>query len=578
MRGRIMKKNIKETLLSKKYGKAEIAALILYIIGTSVISVFHEPWFDESQAWLIAKSAPIKDIIFKIMHHEVHSPLWHLILAPFARLGAPFEFTISFVNIAFASAAMAVLLFKSPFPKIVRCLLPFTYFFFYQYGVTSRPYCIMMLAFMLLAVTFKNRNDKPLPYVLSLALLCLTHLYGIAIAGGIALVWVCEIFSKHIKNKDVKGIFKEKSCYELLGLALLAMFLIYIMFPAKDIYFGGIELTLADRLSMLDNIFILPSNATFSAYRLYGSPDTAGNILDIFFGAVVLFTLIYISYKNKKLMLFLVPYLITSVLSIMYFSIHHFGVLTCFFVFILWIICEDPAGESSKLYKEVYFIASKVKTKSLRTFAVIVGAFIALNPVFQSIASSYLEIKYPYGYGKALAEFLQESGLSERKILVNWGYKYDLPEDDELLDENINQLDMLSTDEYTKYDDTDVRVDYTNMTDHSIVFAYLGKNIFMNHSIDDRSRLYYDYSTVTREQAQSDFKKWHDEGLPEVIIGRISLNMIYSPEEIIYPYLPVAIFKTGTIFKFIYQEEHEITVYLRSDLFDEYPELHEIIY
>lgn len=187
-----------------KRGKAEIIALLLYVVGVSVISYFHEPWFDEAQAWQIARCASIKDILFKIPHYEGHPQLWHLVLAPFAKLGAPYEFTLSAINIAFCTAAVALILFKSPFPKIVRCLIPFSYFFFYQYGVISRPYSMMMLAFVLMAITYTNRNGKPLPYVLSLAFLCLTQAFGIIIAGGLCIIWLGEIFIEHKREKNGK--------------------------------------------------------------------------------------------------------------------------------------------------------------------------------------------------------------------------------------------------------------------------------------------------------------------------------------------------------------------------------------
>jgi len=49
---------------------------------------FHEPWFDEAQAWQIAKCASLKDILFTIPHYEGHTPLWHLILCCRPNLGA----------------------------------------------------------------------------------------------------------------------------------------------------------------------------------------------------------------------------------------------------------------------------------------------------------------------------------------------------------------------------------------------------------------------------------------------------------------------------------------------------------
>ena len=69
---------LKRTCLSRETGKAEILALLLYIIGTVLVSCFHEPWFDEAQAWLIARSASLYEILFEIPHYEGHPQMWHL--------------------------------------------------------------------------------------------------------------------------------------------------------------------------------------------------------------------------------------------------------------------------------------------------------------------------------------------------------------------------------------------------------------------------------------------------------------------------------------------------------------------
>ena len=155
----------KKACLSRETGKAEVSALLIYVIGLIVISCFHEPWFDEAQAWLIAKSCSVKELLTYIGHYEGHPPLWYFVLAPFAKLGAPYELSLKAINITFCTAAMALLIFKAPFYRIVRCLLPFNFFFFYQYGIVNRPYSMMMLAFMLMAITYKDRNAHPWKYI-----------------------------------------------------------------------------------------------------------------------------------------------------------------------------------------------------------------------------------------------------------------------------------------------------------------------------------------------------------------------------------------------------------------------------
>ena len=91
---------------------------------------------------------------------------------------------MTIVTTAFSVPVVYLLLFKSPFPKVIRCLIPFTYFFFFQYGIVARPYCMMVLAMVLLASMYRERESKPVRFTLCLAFLCATSAFGVAIAGG----------------------------------------------------------------------------------------------------------------------------------------------------------------------------------------------------------------------------------------------------------------------------------------------------------------------------------------------------------------------------------------------------------
>ncbi len=112
--------------------------LFTYIAAMSIITLFHEPWFDEAQSWIIARDASIKDIIFLIPHYEGHPPLWHLYLTLFARPGLPYEFGLKLASIIVNAVAMGLIIFKAPFKKIIRYLIPFTYYFFFMYALVRR--------------------------------------------------------------------------------------------------------------------------------------------------------------------------------------------------------------------------------------------------------------------------------------------------------------------------------------------------------------------------------------------------------------------------------------------------------
>ena len=118
--------------IEKIPGKApEIIAVSLYGILHFIISLLHEPWFDEALAWLIARDSSIYQLLFETPHYEGHPALWHLVLMPFAKAGAPYGFTFSLVNFLFAGFAVCLLVFKAPFKRIFRISVPFTYFLFF---------------------------------------------------------------------------------------------------------------------------------------------------------------------------------------------------------------------------------------------------------------------------------------------------------------------------------------------------------------------------------------------------------------------------------------------------------------
>ena len=171
----------------------EVFLLCVYILSLSVFMFFHEPWYDEAQAWLIARDGSWHDILFEIPHYEGHPPFWYIVLAVFAKLGTDFDLTLKILTLVINTVAIALLLFKSPFPRVIRWVLPFTYFLFYQHGVICRPYSILLIGFCLTAICWRTKDEKPFRLVLSLMLMCATSAYGIIFAGGITLAWLWEL-------------------------------------------------------------------------------------------------------------------------------------------------------------------------------------------------------------------------------------------------------------------------------------------------------------------------------------------------------------------------------------------------
>ena len=146
------------------------AALVLIV-------PYHEPWFDEAQAWLIARDNSLFDVIFRRMHYEGTPALWHFLLWLLIKLRLPY-IAMNYLSVAVASVSAAIFLRFAPFPLGLRVLFIFGYFPAYQYSIVARSYVLNLLLIIIAASLFPNRVRRPLAYCLVLTTLANTNAYG----------------------------------------------------------------------------------------------------------------------------------------------------------------------------------------------------------------------------------------------------------------------------------------------------------------------------------------------------------------------------------------------------------------
>ena len=571
----------RELCFSKKKGFAEYFALLLYITGLAVIGYFHEHWFDEAQAWQIARSASVREILTVVPHYEGHPPLWHLVLVPFAKLGAPYHFSLCFVNILFCSAAAALLLFRSPFPKAVRCTLPFTYFFFYQYGVICRPYSMMTLAFMLIAMTYSSRDRKPWRYVLSLCFLCMTTTICIIIAGGLCIVWTGEILAELKNSRRLNSFWKDKRFLPLLTILILAIAILLITRTADDCYYAGIEYR-SDIKAILSNwsnhltMLYMPAESwigTLTNYSRNSGDDIIGIILSSVCGAAIWAFLIAVTRKNKKLLTFLVPYLMYAIfLSYFYLSVHHFGIGTMFHVFILWIMAEQPGGII--LPQTVINAAGKINSHFVKRTGIAGGIALYMLNVLFSAVSSFNDIRYQY-FPIAAVDYIKEHHLEDKKIMISWDYEYGEINDSvnhDSANENSGWFIHLAI----PSNHPPVSKNRTLLSGlASTYLPYFDSNIFMNFNVRFPDDLYMHYAY--KEDVQKEFSLWREQGLPEFIIDYCPIDEVYDEKTLNgVRYAVIAEFPYHMNFK-LNTTDQMVYMYIREDIVDDYPDI-DILY
>lgn len=537
-------------------GKApEILALLIYAAAHLCMALVHEPFFDEAEAWQIARSASLKTLLLETTHYEGHPPLWHLILMPFAKAGAPYELSLTLVSLAFMGTAVFLILRYAPFPRLVRLFLPFTYFFFYQYGVISRVYCVMTLAFVLLAMTYGRRNERPGRYTAMLILMCLTLAYGIIIAGGLALVWLWEIGNEGRRKRygqdgraaDGQGLREMLRGWamdrRLRWLALLlaaAIAVMWMIMPRADTY-----ATVSSATETIKNPFpvrlfytflVLPSDAVLtdiysehiilSQAYLMPSALVSGALIGMMIWGVVL----YYGRKRGTMLLVALPYSLFALFSAMvYVSVHHIGIGLLYFCFWSWVSAESkadsrhgyepcPRGERGESKMKAYLSGEgeepmtkrpSIREQSanmagvVRCAAILLGTLAMIISLFWTGAACKLDIDKNYAPGRNEAAFIRKHHLERYRMMSGWMITYD--------------------------EDGNVRVTDINQCIMSVNLApYFEHNLFFNFNGGRDDRNYITHIRLPEEETQKQYELWSQEEPPQVLWMRPDLLAVYG--------------------------------------------------
>ena len=194
-------------------------SILCFILLTIIGIHFHETFFDEAQAWLIAKNLNFSELL-TYLKYEGHLFVWYTILMPFAKLGMPFPITIQVINWLFIFGAVLILWKKSPFNPIVKMLITFSVPICYQYAVMARCYSVGIFLLFLLISIFNERLKHPIIYSI-LIFLCANTCVPCLFAGfALGMIFLYD----YIKGKT--NIFKCKEFYFIIAIVLLCSFLV----------------------------------------------------------------------------------------------------------------------------------------------------------------------------------------------------------------------------------------------------------------------------------------------------------------------------------------------------------------
>ena len=363
----------------KKNNIINVIIIIVFLGISLLIGINHEPWADEAQSWIIARDASVSEIIWDIARYEGAFPLWHLTLKLFINFGLTYEY-LYIVPIIISLIGLIVFLKKVEVPTYVKILLPFTYYIFYQYTIIARSYCYLLLAFSLLLITYKNRLEKPLKYILSLAFLSLISMHGMIIACGFVLLLFIEI----IKLKKIKQYIKN---FIIFG--IVTVLEIIVLFPSSDLY-----MTVAAAYTIPEIMM-----------SLLGIVSGNGNLFLKIYNVVAFLLLVFLFIKVCLLKNKDVPIVTGIVFFFMFiirFACHHGGII--FFLIIFGVIAYYDEIKKQAKYIDKIFMAVLILYSIL------------------SIQAGINDITQKYSGAEEMATYIQENKYHEKKIF-GFGFK-----------------------------------------------------------------------------------------------------------------------------------------------------------
>ncbi len=321
-----------------------VIMFLLFSVLTLIGALNHELWFDEAQAWVIARDNDILGI-FNQLKFEGHPPLWYLILHLLSLMG--FDCTIisifSWIVVVFA---VAIIIWKAPFGNIVKISVIFSSGFLFYNTVISRVYCLILLLLCLIAWVYPKRKEHPIYFGILIALLANTHICMSGFVGIVGIYMIIELFIS-FKNLNFK-----QNMLNVLGIVISGTGVLILIFPLFNTLGSN---SIVSEKSITLNIVIL---SIFESFTNISNSAISGYFDNVFLYLVaclisilMIFMLFLLRHYKKPLIMmlfFIIFYIVSS--ELLWYTIPNRATIFIFMFFIVfWIAKQDEDCDATKI-------------------------------------------------------------------------------------------------------------------------------------------------------------------------------------------------------------------------------------
>ncbi len=394
----------KTTSENKRKTMLSVCLLIIWLMIVIFTVTRHEFRIAEVRAWSQAVSSNSLLELYDLTQYDGHPVLWFLILY-IAKMFSASPLILPILSISIAFAAVAIFIFKAPFPLWFKCLFIFCGLPLYEYSVMARSYGLVMLLLFIAALAYRSRAKHPLHLAFVLFLLANTHVLSAILAVLIALLWAWDLVVEH-RTASLKGLKFSQFLPFIIIFAGVLLSLVWTYPRPNSIISSLSNQSLSEVFTAFINALktaVSSPGRTFSKMVPFPIPPyvLSGLIFFVFFGLVTKPNLALAAFSCQ--IAFAVFFHIVS-----QGVLRHQGFLLIFMLFLYWLFIDSMNVKFMKKNHQFLFVIG------------LYGAVLTL--ILGNIVIGYqlirTDINEQTDSSKAFGEFLNNSKAYRDAIIV----------------------------------------------------------------------------------------------------------------------------------------------------------------
>jgi glycosyltransferase involved in cell wall biosynthesis len=398
------------------------AVFAFYCLLLAVGMAKHEMWADEFHSWNISKGSGSYLQLIANRRFEGHPPGWYTLLWTLSK----FTHRVVFVQVLqwlIAVTAIFLILFRSPLPTRARVLIPFGYYFLWEFGVFSRNYTTaILLAFCVCLIMRRQFSYKAILYYLLLFCLSNIHMLGLLLAVSLHGYFLLLQWEERPRRVQLAGSagpgLGGSALLRLAGSALLGLFAVlpavYFILPPADSQLNLSVLSHGASAYHFSTIYEMPIRAFlplpawwkehfWNSHFLLASGNGFIKSAIAPIGFLLLFFVFFCLWKDKKsVALFAINLVLSFIVSLFFFSLlnaRYSGFVYISFLVAYWLYCAGrPVADKWLSLVNLLLIAQLAG-----------GAFAYVQ-----------DLQRPFSYSKELTDVLGKVPPGEKWVTDYW--------------------------------------------------------------------------------------------------------------------------------------------------------------